>query len=101
LFQDFDWADEVLHSQIGREWYVTEMGDLKSALEYGDKCWSRILSNWTTVRDQGLTKHENWWPAIYTQACKTWGIEPDAKVLAFDTTYEGQRADLKNVMGSA
>ncbi len=22
LFQDFDWADEVLHSQIGRRWYV-------------------------------------------------------------------------------
>src|SRR5262249_10760195 len=31
LFQDFDWADEVLHSQIGREWYVQEMGDLRTA----------------------------------------------------------------------
>jgi hypothetical protein len=101
LFQDFDWADEVLHSQIGREWYVQEMGDLRSALEYGDRCWSRILSNWTTVRDQGLTRHDNWWPAIYEQACKNWGVQPDPKVLAFDTTYEGTRADLKNVMGSA
>jgi hypothetical protein len=101
LFQDFDWADEVLHSQIGREWYVQAIGDLKQALEYGDQCWSRILSNWTTVRDKGLTAHENWWPAIYTQACQTWGIEPDPKVLAFDTTYEGQRADLKNVSASA
>jgi hypothetical protein len=101
LFQDFDWADEVLHSQIGREWYVQEMGDLRKALDYGDRCWSRILSNWTTVRDQGLTRHENWWPAVYEQACRAWGVEPDAKVLAFSTTYEGQRADLKNVMGSA
>jgi hypothetical protein len=101
LFQDFDWADEVLHAQLGREWYVKEMGDLKRALEYGDQCWSRILSNWMTVRDQGLTKHENWWPAIYTQACRFWGVTPDPRVLAFDVTYEAQRADLKQVTGSA
>jgi hypothetical protein len=77
------------------------MGDLKTALEYGDACWSRILSNWTTVCDQGLTKHESWWPDVYRQACRRWGIEPDAKVLAYDVTYEAQRADLKTVSGSA
>jgi hypothetical protein len=101
MFQDFDWADEVLHAQLGREWYVKAMGDLKTALEYGDACWSRILSNWTTVRDQGLTKHESWWQDVYRQACQGWGIEPDAKVLAYDVTYEAQRADLKTVSGSA
>ncbi len=101
LFQDFDWADEVLHAQLGREWYVKELGDLKRALEYGDQCWSRILSNWAAVRDQGLTRHENWWPAIYTQACRAWGVEPDPNVLAFNVTYEAQRADLKQVTGSA
>jgi hypothetical protein len=100
-FQDYDWADEVLHAQLGREWYVKEMGDLKRALDYGDRCWSRITSNWSSVRDKGLTRHESWWPAIYTQACRTWGVEPDAKVLAFDVTYEAQRADLQTVTGSA
>ncbi|MFO0877175.1 MAG: hypothetical protein U0840_07345 [Gemmataceae bacterium] len=99
VFQDFDWADEVLHSQIGREWYVKEMGDLNKALAYGDECWSRILSNWSAVRDQGLTQHENWWPAIYEQACRTWDIAPDPQVLTYATTYEGQRADLKTVSG--
>jgi hypothetical protein len=99
--QDYDWADEVLHAALGREWYVPQLGGWKQALEYGDACWSRILSNWATVRDQGLTKHENWWPAIYAQACANWGVEPDAKVLAFAETYEGQRADLKAVAGSA
>ncbi len=73
------------------------MGDWKQALEYGDRCWSRILSNWHTVRDQGLTRHENWWPALYKQACAAWGEEPDPKALAFAETYEGQRADLKTV----
>jgi hypothetical protein len=100
-FQDFDWADEVLHAQLGREWFVKAMGDLKTALEYGDLCWSRILSNWSTVRDQGLTRHESWWADVYRQACAKWGVEPDAKVLAYDVTYEAQRADLKTVSGSA
>jgi hypothetical protein len=99
--QDYDWADEVLHAQLGREWYIPQVGEWKAALAYGDACWSRILSNWQTVRDQGLTRHENWWPELYRQACRAWGEEPEAGVLAFSETYEGARADLKNVMGSA
>jgi hypothetical protein len=95
--QDYDWADEVLHAQLGREWYIPEIGSWKEALDYGDRCWSKILSNWHTVRDQGLTQHENWWPRIYLQGCRAWGTPPDPQVLAFAETYEGQRADLKTV----
>jgi hypothetical protein len=95
--QDFDWADEVLHSQIGRQWYVPEFGTLQKALEFGDKAWSKVLSNWATVRDQGLTKHENWWPAVYAQACAAEGNTPDAAIMAFAETYEGKRADLQRV----
>jgi len=100
LFQDFDWADEVLHAALGREWYIPQIGDWKQAIAYGDECWSRILSNWTTVRDKGLTRHENWWPGVYRQACRHWGVEPDPKVLAYATTYENTRADLKTVSTS-
>jgi hypothetical protein len=99
--QDYDWADEVLHAQLGRQWYIPQFGDWKQALAYGDQCWSRILSNWRTVLDQGLTRHENWWPGIYEQACRTWNVAPDPAVLAFRETYEGARADLKAVSGSA
>jgi hypothetical protein len=99
--QDYDWADEVLHAALGREWYIPQFGDRKKAIDYGDQCWSRILSNWTQVRDQGLTKHENWWPRIYLQACQNWNEAPDPKVLAYSETYENQRADLKTVAGSA
>jgi len=98
--QDYDWADEVLHAALGREWYIPQFGNRKEAIDYGDQCWSRILSNWTDVRDQGLTKHENWWPRIYLQACKNWNEPPDPKVLAYDETYENQRADLKTVAAS-
>jgi hypothetical protein len=95
--QDFDWADEVLHAAIGRVWYIPLFENINKALEYGDQCWSRILSNWQSVKDQGLTEHENWWPAVYREACEAWGETPDPKVLAYSTTYEGKRADLKEV----
>lgn len=95
--QDFDWADEVLHSQIGRLWYVPEFGSLKESLDYGDAAWSKILSNWATVKEKGLTQHENWWPAVYEMACRAAHEQPDAAVLAFAETYEGKRADLKDV----
>ncbi len=97
--QDFDWADEVLHAQLGRQWYIPQVGDWKQTVAYGNQCWSRILSNWQTVRDRGLTRHENCWPAIYLQVCRSWSTPPDPKVLAFDTTYEAQRADLQTVSG--
>src|SRR5262249_18289376 len=99
--QDYDWADEVLHAAIGRQWYLPQFADRKQAIDYGDQCWSRILSHWHAVRDQGLTQHANWWPAVYLQACRKWGTEPEPKVLAFRESYEGQRADLKTVSVSA
>jgi hypothetical protein len=95
--QDFDWADEVLHAAIGRVWYIPLFENINKALEYGDQCWSRIVSNWNTVQEQGLTQHENWWPAVYREACEAWGERPDPQVLAYSTTYEGKRADLKEV----
>lgn len=97
--QDFDWADEVLHSQIGRQWYVPEFGGLQKALDFGDAAWSKVTSNWATVKQQGLTSHANWWPAVYTQACAADGAAPDPAVLAFRETYEGTRADLQRVAG--
>ena len=97
--QDFDWADEVLHAQIGREWYVKQFGSLQEALDFGDKAWAKITSNWASVKEQGLTEHDNWWPGVYLQACAAAGVEPDAKALEYATTYEGRRADRKSTQG--
>ncbi len=97
LFQDFDWADEVLHAQIGRRWYVPKFGSLNEALAYGDECWSQVLSHWRDYKDQGLTEHRNWWPELYRAACQHWGKQPDPAALAFDQTYEDSRADLKKI----
>lgn len=100
LFQDYDWADEVLHARIGRDWYLSQFEDTKSAIQYGDRCWSQVLLGWRKWRDEGLTHHRNWWPDVYREACDRWGIEPDPQVLGFNTTYEQVRADLKNISAS-
>ena len=97
LFQDFDWADEVLHAAIGRRWYVKHFADLKASLAYGDRCWSRVMSHWQHYVDEGLTEHRNWWPELYKAACQVWGVEPDPAALAFDGTYADTRADLKQI----
>ncbi|MDO8539500.1 MAG: hypothetical protein Q7S40_03605 [Opitutaceae bacterium] len=97
LVQDYDWADEVLHARIGRDWYIKAMGEAKAAVAYGDECWSRVLIDWHSYRAQGLTKHENWWPAAYAEWCRVQGRNPDPEVLAYATTYEQVRADLKEV----
>lgn len=95
--QDFDWADEILHSKIGRKWIVPEIGSQVEALEYGNAAWSRILVDWKRWKDEGLTEHRNWWPDVYRLACRAWNVEPAPDVLAYNTTYETTRADLQAV----
>lgn len=101
VFQDFDWADEVLHAQIGREWYVKEFGDLNEAMAYGDRCWSRVMSHWREYLNSGLTEHHNWWPDLYRAACQHWQTAPDPAAIEFATTYECTRADLKDISAPA
>ena len=101
LAQDFDWADEVLHARIGRDWYVKEFSDSKSATVYGDECWSRVLIDWEKYKAEGLTSHQNWWPRLYSEWCKLRQIEPDQAALSFSTSYAAKRADLRELSGSA
>ncbi|HEV7403966.1 MAG TPA: hypothetical protein VGO11_13595 [Chthoniobacteraceae bacterium] len=100
LFQDYDWADEVLHARVGRDWYVSTFENPKEAVEWGDRCWSKVVMGWSQWRDEGLTGHRNWWPEVYGEYCAQHGLEPEPAVLAFDTSYETQRADLKVLSGS-
>jgi hypothetical protein len=96
-FQDYDWADEVLHARIGKHWYVADMPSHVEALKYGDRCWSRVLVDWDAWRRDGLTAHENWWPAAYRAWCARTGTAPDPRIEGFDVSYRDSRADLRAV----
>ncbi len=98
VFQDYDWADEVLHARVGRDWYLKEFEDPRTAVRYGDDCWSKVLMGWADWRRQGLTEHRNWWPELYRDACDRWGVEPDPRALSYNVSYEGIRADLKELV---
>jgi hypothetical protein len=65
-------------------------------MEYGNKAWSKVLKDsYDKFEESGLTQHDNWWPEVYSQACKSWGIEQDQKVAAFDVSYRETRPDQK------
>lgn len=99
LFQDYDWADEVLHARVGRDWYVSQFENPKEAVEWGDRAWSKVLIGWRQWKDEGLTDHRNWWPDVYRDYCRAQDLQPDAKVLGFSESYEAKRADLKVISG--
>ena len=77
------------------------MPSAHAAVEYGDRCWSKVLLGWREWRDRGLTEHRNWWPGAYQQYCKQKDSPPNTDALAFNTTYETVRADLKDLSASA
>jgi hypothetical protein len=97
LFQDYDWADEVLHARIGRDWLVSDLGSMQDALELGEKSWTRTLVDWNLWKQQGLTEHYNWWPDLYRAYCDEKSTAPDPHVLSYSKTYEEYRADLRQI----
>jgi hypothetical protein len=59
-FHDYDWADEVLHAQIGRRWMREEGLNSTEAVEEAERIWERT---WAELeRYRSLEPQENWWP---------------------------------------
>jgi len=100
-FQDFDWADEVLHARVGRDWYVKEFPTPTKAVEFGDKAWASIYARRADYMARGLTRHKNWWPEFYRHACDVLGLEFDPRIAAYQESDLDTRADLEKMGASA
>jgi hypothetical protein len=60
--QDYDWADEVLHAQIGRRWLADDFGsaaERRAAAEEALARWREALERLATTSTQ-----EEWWPGF-------------------------------------
>ncbi|MGG1519266.1 hypothetical protein ABE504_27965 [Paenibacillus oryzisoli] len=59
--QDYDWADEVLHAQIGRKWIIPVFGGNKETLEMADKAWEKMAA----LRGAYVSENPDWWEQFY------------------------------------
>jgi hypothetical protein len=66
VYQDYDWADEVLHAQIGRRWLRSEF---KTAEEMQKKTEEAFLGAWSTKREElaARSKQEPWFDRLMTE----------------------------------
>lgn len=73
MFQDFDWADEVLHAQIGRRWLEPHYKDR----DLMNSAYDRVRPAYDAMKDEDLAKPgRDWWPAFY--AAHLAGLDPNA-----------------------
>ena len=61
LFQDYDWADEVLHAQIGRRWLLPKLTtNVNETMDKGREYMSTFGVTIAQYLDRG--EQYNWWP---------------------------------------
>ncbi len=62
VFQDFDWADEVLHAAIGRRWLEPHYGSREAIVS----AYERVRPAYDQMKEEDLQQPgRNWWPAFY------------------------------------
>ncbi|MGB8356457.1 MAG: DUF455 family protein [Chthoniobacteraceae bacterium] len=67
MFQDFDWADEVLHAQIGRRWLEQKYGSRDEM----NAVYDRVRPPYDQMKEDDLRlPGRNWWPEFYTRYLK-------------------------------
>jgi hypothetical protein len=64
--QDYDWADEVLHAQIGRRWLRTEHGTAAERQAAAKALWARW--NPALERYSRASAQSGWWEEFLTRA---------------------------------
>jgi hypothetical protein len=69
MIQDYDWADEVLHAQIGRKWLLPEFSGLNEMNKFAEVS----MAKWSEVLQESLHLSENksWWPEFVAEMRKS------------------------------
>jgi hypothetical protein len=102
--QDYDWADEVLHAQIGRRWFVREVGDRKQAEEITVRANARYeegLASDPAFREDDMG---DWWHSFYDSIRPTnepppaRPVEPEAAAVAARRRAE---SEVRGVLGES
>jgi hypothetical protein len=66
-FQDYDWADEVLHTQIGRRWLIPELGDRDAVTRCAEGARAKLQEAYADEPQLRQDTKVNWWPAFYAR----------------------------------
>jgi hypothetical protein len=67
-FQDYDWADEVLHAQIGRRWLQSEFENYAAM----QKHYEQVMPKWSesSAKYSDRSSQEPWWEKFLEVARK-------------------------------
>jgi len=77
MFQDFDWADEVLHAQIGRRWLEQKYGSREAM----NVVYDRVRPPYDQMKDEDLRlPGRNWWPEFYARYLKDKDTSPGREI---------------------
>lgn len=86
LFQDYDWADEVLHVHIGREWGLAVSGMTREAfVALGQTKAAESESVLTQYADRG--PQVNWWPDFVQRVLGKPSAMPEGSSGTSDPVY--------------
>jgi hypothetical protein len=86
-FHDYDWADEVLHAQIGRRALKREGISRDEAIRRGEEIHNRTWAALDTYRSR--EPQTNWWPDFVRE------------VLGKESVFRGDVAGVPKVMASS
>lgn len=71
--QDFDWADEVLHAQIGRRWLIPDVGGRERASEVAEVAAQKMEDAYQSDPLLAKTPAAPWWPQFFQDITATAG----------------------------
>lgn len=86
LYQDFDWADEVLHVNIGREWGLATSGmNRQQFQELGHE--KAVESEAALAEFSDRAEQVNWWPDFVRKVLGKESAVADAEFNTSDPVY--------------